>query len=192
VADNQRFSYPIMLDLSGVAVLVVGGGRVALRKIEGLLAAGAEVTVIAPDIEPAVRSLAVTVIERGYEPGDSAGKRLVITATDNSDVNAAVAADAKASDIWVNSADDPSNCTFILPAVARDGAVTVAVSTGGASPALASHLRAELQRWLGDVGAAEAAVDLAAQRGEFRAAGISTESIDWTDRVRAALGPKSS
>ena len=113
--------------------------------------------------------------------------RLVITATDDPAVNAAVAADATARGIWVNSADDPANCTFTLPAVARDGMVTVAVGTDGSSPALASHLRAEIERWLGEIGAAQAAVTLAGQRGELQAKGVPTESVDWSERVRAAL-----
>jgi siroheme synthase-like protein len=181
------FDYPIMLDLTGVPVLVVGGGRIALRKIEGLLKAHAEVTVVAPSIIDEIRGLPVRIVDRGYESGDVAVARLVITAADDPAVNAAVAADATALGIWVNSADDPGNCTFTLPAVARDGAVIVAVGTGGASPALASHLRGELERWLGEIGAADAALALAAQRGELQADGISTESIDWSDRVRAAL-----
>jgi precorrin-2 dehydrogenase / sirohydrochlorin ferrochelatase len=181
------FDYPIMLDLTGVAVLVVGGGRVALRKIEGLLNAHADVMVVAPAVVPGIHDLGVRVELRGYESTDLDSVRLVITATDDPVVNALVAMEATARGIWVNSADDPANCTFTLPAVARDGAVTIAVGTGGASPALASHLRAELQRWLGEIGAAEAAVTLAEQRNDLRANGVSTESIDWTDRVRAAL-----
>jgi precorrin-2 dehydrogenase / sirohydrochlorin ferrochelatase len=183
------FDYPIMLDLTGVPVLVVGGGRVALRKIEGLLRADAAVGVVAPLIVSEIHALPVQVVARRYEPADLDDVKLVITATDDPAVNAAVAADATARRIWVNSADDPKNCTFILPAVARDGAVTVAVGTGGSSPALASHLRAELEKWLAEIGAADAAVALAAQRGALQAKGISTESINWSDRVRAALRP---
>jgi precorrin-2 dehydrogenase / sirohydrochlorin ferrochelatase len=114
----------------------------------------------------------------------------VVTATDDSAANAAVAADAKLRDIWVNSADDPANCTFILPAIARHGVVTIAISTGGASPALASHLRTEVERWLAEIGAAEAAATLAAQRDELHARGVSTESVDWTERVHQALRPR--
>ncbi len=183
----MAFDYPIMLDLTGVRVLVVGGGRIALRKIEGLLAAGADVVVVAPSILDGIGHLAVTTVDRSYEIDDLDGVRLVITAADDPAVNAAVAADATERGIWVNSADDPANCTFILPAVARDGAVTVAVGTGGASPALASHLRAELEKWLREIGAADAAIALSAQRSEMKSDGLSTESIDWSDRVRAAL-----
>jgi siroheme synthase-like protein len=181
------FDYPIMLDLAGVPVLVVGGGRVAHRKVEGLLKAGADVTVIATSVDDSIRSMPVHVVVKTYETGDLDRVRLVISATDDPAVNAAVSADATARGIWVNSADDPANCTFILPAVAREGEVTVAVSTGGASPALASHLRGEIEDWLGQIGAADAAVALAAQRSELRAAGVSTESVDWTDRVQTAL-----
>ena len=183
----MAFDYPIMLDLSGVEVLVVGGGMVAHRKIEGLLKAGAKVTVVTQSAIDSIRSMPVDLVVRGYEPADLDDVLLVITATDDPTVNASVSADAIARGIWVNSADDPENCTFTLPAVARDGAVTVAVSTGGASPALASHLRGEIEDWLGQIGAADAAVALAAQRRELQADGVSTESIDWSDRVRTAL-----
>ncbi len=183
----MAFDYPIMLDLTGVPVLVVGGGSVALRKVEGLVNAHADVTVVAPSVVDDIAGLPVHVVRRAYETGDLDSARLVITATDDRAVNAAVASDATDRGVWVNSADDPANCTFTLPAVARDGAVTVAVGTGGASPALASHLRAEVEGWLTEIGAAEAAATLAAQRAELRADGVSTESIDWTERVRAAL-----
>jgi siroheme synthase-like protein len=185
------FDYPIVLDLTGAHVVVVGGGGVALRKVEGLLSAHANVTVVAPTVADAIRDLPVRLVARAYEPDDLATARLVITATDDPAVNAKVSADAASRGIWVNSADDPANCAFVLPAVARAGPVTVAVSTGGASPALASHLRSEIQRWLEDVGAADAADALAVQRSEIKAQGQSTESIDWSDRVHAALRRKS-
>ncbi|MGZ4672373.1 MAG: precorrin-2 dehydrogenase/sirohydrochlorin ferrochelatase family protein [Ilumatobacteraceae bacterium] len=186
----MAFDYPIVLELTGVPVLVVGGGTVALRKIEGLLAARAAVTTVAPDVVDEIRALPVRIITRAFEPSDLDAVRLVVTATDDPAVNAAVAVDAQRRGIWVNSADDPANCTFTLPAVARDGPVTVAVSTGGASPALASHLRGEIERWLDEIGAAEAAATLSAQRNELRARGQSTESVDWSERVRAALRPR--
>jgi siroheme synthase-like protein len=181
------FDYPIMLDLTDVPVLVVGGGRIAQRKVEGLLRAHADVTVVAPRIEDGLRALSVRITEKAYEPSDLDHVRLVITATDEAAVNAAVAADATRRGIWVNSADDPANCTFTLPAVARDGDVTVAVATGGASPALSSHLRGEIEAWLVEIRAGDAATTLAVQRSQLHAAGESTESVDWSDRVRAAL-----
>jgi len=184
------FDYPIVLDLAGVPVLVVGGGRVALRKIEGLLAARADVTAVAIHVIDAIHALPLQVVTRAWETSDLDAVRLVVTATDDPAVNAAVSAEARRRGIWVNSADDPANCTFTLPAVARDGAVTIAVSTGGASPALASHLRGELEHWLTEIGAGDAAATLAGQRSELQARGVSTESIDWSARVRAALRPK--
>jgi siroheme synthase-like protein len=186
VAD-VGFDYPIVLDLDGVDVLVVGGGRVARRKVEGLLAAGAAVRVVAPEVDPWIQEHAATIVLRSFRAADLDGARLVLTATDDAEVNAAVSAAATERGLWVNSADDPENCTFILPAVARDGPVAVSVSTGGASPALASHLRGELEEWLRAIGAAAAAATLSAQRAELQAQGIATESVDWTARVQAAL-----
>src|SRR5450432_568889 len=110
-----------MLDLTSIPVLVVGGGSVALRKVQGLVNAGADVTVVALNVVDPIRDLPVRVVIRAYTSADLESVRLVITATDDPAINAAVAADATALGIWVNSADDPANCTFTLPAVARDG-----------------------------------------------------------------------
>lgn len=183
----MAFDYPVILDLADIPVLVVGGGHVALRKIEGLLRAGAQVRVVAPEVDDAITELPVHVEPRPFEATDLHDVRLVFTATDDPTTNADVAAEAARHGIWVNAADDPRNCTFTLPAVARQGAVTVAVSTGGATPALSSHLRNEIQLWLADIGAAEAAAELAAQRAELHERGLSTETLDWSERVRAAL-----
>jgi siroheme synthase-like protein len=89
--------------------------------------------------------------------------------------------------VWVNSADDPANCSFILPAVTRRGPVTVSVGTDGASPALARHLRDRIAAEVLGPEVERAAAELARQRAEFHAAGVSTETIDWTDRLRQAL-----
>jgi precorrin-2 dehydrogenase / sirohydrochlorin ferrochelatase len=179
--------YPVFLDLTGVPVLLVGAGNIAARKLDGLLAAGATVTVVAPLVRDEVRAMVPHRIhERTYVPGDVDGMQLVMTATDDASVNAAVAADAKAAGVFVNSADDPPNCSFILPAVHRQGLITVAVSTGGASPALAQRLRSEIAALVGLQWAA-AAEDLQRQRREIQAAGGSTEDIDWRPRVDAAL-----
>ena len=134
--------YPVSLDVEGRACLVVGGGPVAARKASGLLRCGAVVTVIAPDICTAMAELSpLTIARRPYAAGDAGGYRLVVTATGIAAVDGAVYADADAAGVWVNSADDSEHCSFILPSVHRDGAVTLAVSTGGQSPALASWLR---------------------------------------------------
>lgn len=184
----MAFGYPVMLDLTGVPVLLVGGGTIAARKAEGLLAAGARVTVVAPVVLPALASAAAEVRQRPYTDDDLDGHRLVMTATDDPAVNARVAADARRVGLWVNSADDPANCTFILPAVARQGSVVVAVGTDGSSPALARHLRDRIGEEILTPQVAAAAADLARQRADVHATGASTESIDWTERVREALG----
>ncbi|MDP2290298.1 MAG: NAD(P)-dependent oxidoreductase [Actinomycetota bacterium] len=184
----MAFQYPVFLDLAGVPVLVVGGGVIAFRKAAGLAGAGAVVTVVAPAVVPELAELAARVERREYLADDLRGQRLVITATDDPAVNAQVANDAGAVGIWANSADDPQNCSFILPAVARRGLVTVAVSTGGASPALASHLRTVIARDVLTERVEAAAIELARQRAEIHAAGGSTELVEWGDRVRDALG----
>src|SRR5262245_14060460 len=103
------FDYPVFLRLDQVAVLVVGAGPVAARKVAGLAAAGAAVRVVAPDISSGLdRTLVDEIHERPYEPGDLDGVRLVVTATGRPDIDAAVAADATAAGIWVNAADQPA------------------------------------------------------------------------------------
>ena len=136
--------YPVSLDLSNRPCLVVGGGPWPPARCVACSTCGARVTVIAPDISEDMRSLAsrLEALERrAFQPDDVAGFRLVVTATGDPAVDGAVAAEADAAGVWVNSADDPAHCSFILPAVHRDGAVTIAVSTGGLSPALAVWLR---------------------------------------------------
>ena len=120
--------YPVSLVLEGRPVLVVGGGRVAARKVDGLLACGAQVHVVAPRVADELKQRhGVTVEERPYRDGDVAGYRLVVSATDDAAVNRAVHDEAEAAGVWVNSADDPANCTFTLPSVLRRGPITVAV-----------------------------------------------------------------
>jgi len=188
----MAFPYPVFLDLEGVSVLVVGGGVIAFRKASGLAEAGAMITVVAPEIGPELAQLAASAQRRPYETGEAAGYQLVITATNDAAVNAQVAADARAAQVWANSADDPQNCSFILPAVARRGLVTVAVSTGGASPALAGTVRTRIAQQILTAQVEAAAVELARQRAEIHAAGGSTELVEWGDRVRAALGDSTS
>jgi len=187
VAAGPAF-YPVALRVAGRACLVVGGGTVAARKAAGLAACGAVVTVVAPDLDPAVEALAagpapaiggsVTIERRRYMPGDAGRYRLVVTATGIADVDGAVACEAEAAGVWVNSADDPGHCTFLLPSVHRDGPVSVAVSTGGASPALATWLRRRIARAIGsDLGLL--AELLAEARRRLQAEGRATEVVDW-------------
>jgi siroheme synthase-like protein len=174
--------YPVSLDLENRPCLVVGAGPVAARKVRGLLSCGARVSVIAPDIGEDMRALASSLARlepRAYRPGDVAGFRLVITATGDPAVDGAVADEADAAGVWVNSADDPAHCSFILPAVHRDGAVTIAVSTGGLSPALASWLRNRLAASCGN-GLDALAHLLSEARQRLRDEGRSSESVDWT------------
>jgi precorrin-2 dehydrogenase / sirohydrochlorin ferrochelatase len=141
--------YPICVDMTGRACLVVGGGGVAERKVTGLLEAGARVTVVSPTLSAGLMTLAtdgrIGWRPRLYSPADTAGFFLLMVATDDGEVNATVATDARAAGVLINAADDPTHCDFILPAVLRRGALTVAVSTGGASPALARAVRDELE-----------------------------------------------
>lgn len=182
MADAGRRYYPVSLDVAGRACLVVGGGAVAARKARGLLDLGAAVTVIAPAVGPEMSTLAPslqTIETRPYRSGDAAGFRLVITATGDHQVDAAVYADADAAGVWVNSADDPGHSSFILPSVHRDGPVTVAVSTGGASPALAVWLRSRIAGEAVVVGAGTLAALLGEARRRLRAAGRPTDAVDW-------------
>jgi siroheme synthase-like protein len=185
----MAFGYPVMLDLTDVPVLLVGGGVIASRKAAQLLDAGARLTVVAPEVLPDLAGRVAEVRRREYAATDLDGHQLVMTATDVPAVNTQVAVDARARGMWVNSADDPANCTFILPAVTRRGPVTIAVGTDGSSPALARHLRDRIASELLTPQVEAAAYELARQRAEFHAQGISTETVDWSDRLREALEP---
>jgi precorrin-2 dehydrogenase/sirohydrochlorin ferrochelatase len=168
----------VNLVVEGRPCLVVGGGAVAARKVEGLLACGAHVHVVAERVGEEIRALPVTWEERSYTPGEVAGYRLAIAATDVPGVNAAVFEDGEAAGVWVNGADDPDHCSFTLPAVIRRGPLMVTVSTGGRSPALASWLKERLASQLGPE--YEALLDLLAdEREAVRAAGRSSEGLDW-------------
>lgn len=140
--------YPVVLRLRDRRVLVVGGGQVAARKAAGLLEAGAHVVVVSPSFAPAfarlVDTATLTLIERRYAAQDLDGMTLVVAATDDRKVNAQVGADARRAGILVSVVDDPRQSDFIVPAVVRRGDLLLAISTGGRSPALAGHLRREL------------------------------------------------
>jgi precorrin-2 dehydrogenase / sirohydrochlorin ferrochelatase len=181
------FAYPVFLDLHAVPVLVVGGGRIGARKAEGLAAAGARVRLVAIDVSEHVDASVIDELRaRSFEPSDLDGVRLVVTATGDEPVDAAISAQARARGIWTNAADQPVDCEFILPAIARRGRVTVAVSTDGASPALARELRNVIDEFLTDeIGAL--AETLAAERAAVQASGVSTEDVDWTERVRRGI-----
>ena len=144
--------FPIFVEMNKRRCLVIGGGSVGERKIAGLLEAGAIVTVVSPDVTENVarwsKDKIIHLIARRYQPGDLSGYQLAFVATGDHEVNAAIFEEGRRLNVWVNSADDPSRCDFILPSVLRRGDLTVAVSTGGASPALARTIREELEMHL--------------------------------------------
>ena len=160
--------YPVSLVLHGRRCLVVGGGHVARRKALGLVEAGARVDLVAKEVLAPVREIAglESIEERPYRRGEVAGYRLAVAATGDPAVNRAVFEDGESAGVWVNSADDPASCSFILPAIARQGPVSVAVSTSGFSPALASWLKAHVTENLGpEVAELAGVVELAAGAG---------------------------
>ena len=178
--------FPVNLNLHGRPVLVVGGGRIAYRKVEQLLMADAEVTVLSPMFVDEFHSLPVTLVQREYASGDIDAFRLVITATGNTPVNQQIYDECEAKGIWINSADDPDRCAFTLPAALRRGDLMVTVSTGGASPALASWLRSHLE--LSIVPEFEEVVSrLAIERARIHAQGESTENVQWQPIIAGVM-----
>jgi uroporphyrin-III C-methyltransferase/precorrin-2 dehydrogenase/sirohydrochlorin ferrochelatase len=139
--------YPVFLKLSGRRVLLVGGGRVAAGKVTGLLADGARVTVVAPEIRPELHQPGVTIARRAFEPGDVDGAWYVVAAAPP-DVNRAVLAAAEQRHVFVNAVDDPSHASAYAGSVVRRAGVTIAFSTDGRAPALAGLLREALDAWL--------------------------------------------
>src|SRR3990172_4500151 len=136
----MRYS-PVFLDIAGKPVVVIGGGEVALRQVEVLLDAGAEVTVVSPalhlGLEPLVAAGKGNHIDRPYQPGDVEGYALAFVGTDDRSANAAVAREGKERGVWVNAVDDPPNCDFIMPGVVSRGGLIIALSPRGGSPAMA-------------------------------------------------------
>jgi precorrin-2 dehydrogenase/sirohydrochlorin ferrochelatase len=156
--------FPIFLKLTGRPCIVIGAGEIAASKIASLQAAEARITVIAPVASARIAELAeageVTLHQREYAAGDLAGHFLAVAATSNSAVNRAVFAEAEAAGILINAVDDPPFCDFYFPSVVRRGDLQIAISTAGASPALAQRLRKEIDallphdtgEWLAELG----------------------------------------
>ncbi|MGH2856887.1 MAG: precorrin-2 dehydrogenase/sirohydrochlorin ferrochelatase family protein [Solirubrobacteraceae bacterium] len=146
--------YIACLRLSGRRCVVVGGGDVGLEKVEGLLACGADVALVAPDAHPALRELAsegsIAWHQRPYEAADLDGCLIAIAATNDTEVNIRVFEDAEARAMLVNVVDVPPLCNFILPAIVRTGPLAVAISTAGASPALAKRMKREIAQLFGE------------------------------------------
>jgi siroheme synthase-like protein len=174
--------YPVNLLVAGRRCVVVGAGRIAARKIEALLDAGAAVHVVAPELGPEVRAWLdagrLGATERAFEPADLDGAWLATAATSEPGVNRAVYEAGEARRVWVNAADDPANCSVTLMSVVRRGDLVVTIGTGGRSPALAAWLRERLTRELGPE--YETLLEMLSEAREaMRASGRSSEDADW-------------
>jgi len=178
---SMRF-YPAFLNVEGKKCVVVGGGTVALRKANMLLACGAKVTVVSPEFEAGFsgsgRKKTLRLIRRDYRAGDLRGATVVIAATNLERVNHKVARDAAGVKGLVNVVDDPKHSDFIVPSSFRRGDLTVAISTGGMSPALSKKLRKRLESTIGkDFGTLLSLV--AAVRARMRRQGLSVRGEGW-------------
>jgi precorrin-2 dehydrogenase/sirohydrochlorin ferrochelatase len=146
--------YIACLRLRGRRCLVVGGGEIGLEKVEGLLACDGDVVLVAPEAEPELQRLAfegsLTWLRRSYDPSDLEGSFLVIAATDDSEQNIAIYHDAERRAMLANVVDVPPLCNFILPAIIRTGPLAIAISTAGASPALAKRMKREISELFGE------------------------------------------
>jgi precorrin-2 dehydrogenase / sirohydrochlorin ferrochelatase len=160
--------YIACLRLRGRKCVVVGGGDIGLEKVEGLLACGGDVTLIAPEAIAELRQLAnegsIVWERRAYEPADLEGTFIVIAATNDTEVNIGIYEDAERRAMLVNVVDVPPLCNFILPAIVRQGSMAIAISTQGASPALAKRMKREISEQFGPA-YAELAVILNEVRG---------------------------
>ena len=176
--------YPLLLNIQGKKCLVVGGGEVALRKAQMLVEYGAIVEIVSPSLCPGLKELvkdgAVRAVLKDYGPGDLDDALLVVAATDNASINEKVAAEARKTGILVNVADKPDISDFIVPSYFRHGAIIVAVSTSGKSPALARKIRAELERDL-KAEYAQLAVIANEVRTELKQRGITVSGDDWQE-----------
>lgn len=179
---QSLLGYPVNLIVAGRRCVVVGAGRIAARKIDALLAAGAEVHVVAPRLGDQVRAWRdeqrITVDERTFEPSDLDDAWLATAAADDAAVNQAVFEAGGERRIWVNAADDPDNCSFTLMSVIRRGDLVVTVGTGGRSPALAAWMKERFTAALGPE--FETLLELLSEAREaMQADGRSTEDADW-------------
>jgi precorrin-2 dehydrogenase/sirohydrochlorin ferrochelatase len=153
MAREGRTHLPLFLDVHDRKAVVVGGGEVAERKARALLECGARVTVVAPEVTPALARLAaegcVAHEQRAYREGDLEGAAVAFVAVDDAETSARAASDARAVRVPVNVADRPEMCDLLVPSVLRRGRLAIAVSTGGASPAWARRLRERLEGEIG-------------------------------------------
>ena len=150
---KNKVYYPVFLDLTGKRCVIIGGGQVAERKCRSLMKTGTLITVIAPEITKRLRDYkdtgVIKHIERDYRKGDITSAYIVISATGSRETNERVARDAESLHKLVNVVDTPDLCNFIVPSVFRRGTLSIAVSTGGISPAFAKEIRKELEKMYG-------------------------------------------
>ena len=183
--------YPVYLNLQNRRCVIIGGGTVAEGKITRLRESGAVIGVVSPDATPGIRQMAADGIlrwePRTYRPGDLEGAFIAIAATNDREVNRAIYKEAETRGVMLNAVDDPPNCSFIAPSIVQRGPVTVAISTGGASPALARKLRESLQA-SGDLAWADLAGVMAAARARLRQQGLLT-AVD-PEKWQACITPE--
>ncbi len=174
--------YPVFLNLEGKRSVIIGGGPVAERKITKLIESGSHITLISPKVTPTIRQAAqdgsVEWLEREYRPGDLSGAFIAIAATNQRTVNQQVFEEAERLGVLLNVVDDPPRCGFIAPSIIERGPVTLAISTGGASPALARKLRESLSespelKW------ADLADVLARAREHLKAKSVPVDPQRW-------------
>ena len=182
--------FPVNLLVDGRRCVVVGAGRIAARKIEALVQAGARVHVVAPAVGPEVRAWVeggiVELDERAFDPSDLDDAWLATAATDDPAVNRAVYEAGETRRVWVNAADDPANCSATLMSVVRQGDLVVTVGTGGRSPALAAWLRAHVESEMGPEWQTLLEV-LSEAREAMRAEGRPTEDADWRGAIDSGM-----
>ena len=184
--DQGITYYPVFLNVNGKKCVVVGGGQVALRKVRVLLEHGADVEVISPGLCPELAKLTesgeMRALTREYQEGDLKNAFIAIAATDNGDINRRVVAEARRGAVLVNVVDDAENSEFIVPSYLRRGEVTIAVSTGGTSPALARKIRSRLAKELGNEYALLAPL-IGEVRAELRQQKIKIDSDGWQEAL---------
>lgn len=179
-------TYPIALDLAGKRCLLAGGGVIAESKLDALLLAGADLRVVSPEVRPRFLQLAmggeICLHQRPYRTDDLAGASLVIAATDDHDVNAAIVTEARAAGILAQAVDNIPYCDFFAVAIVRRGDLQVSISTNGQSPAFARWLREELDASL-PVEYGDLLAVLGAVRQEIKAGGPIPEYEHWRDAI---------
>jgi len=176
--------YPLLLNIEGRTCVVIGGGVVAERKVRSLVERGATVTVVSTTISAGLNQMVqqglIQLLQRNYQPGDLANALLVISATDDPELNKKVATEARRLKALVNVVDDPENSDFIVPSVLSRGDICVAVSTSGKSPALARKIRSELEQYFSEEYSSLATL-VAEVRQELKSNKVRIAEQKWQD-----------